>query len=40
MCEIQQAGLLRFDFELVTSVNQVCLDAASNGAKPGDQPSE
>src|SRR5882724_3271236 len=42
--KIQQAGLLsslsHFDFELVASLTKVSLDAASNGAEPGDQRCE
>ncbi len=42
--EIQQAGLLSsfryFDFEVVAGLTKLSLDAASNGAEPGDQRCE
>jgi len=44
MCEIQQAGLLRsfhhFDFEVVASLTKLSLDAAPDGAEPGNQRCE
>jgi len=42
--EIQQAGLLssfgHFDFEVVARLTKLSLNAASNGAEPGDQRCE
>src|SRR5208282_5101457 len=44
VCEIQQAGLLgsfrHFDFEVFPSLTKLSLDAASNGAEPGEQRCE
>ena len=44
MSEIQQAGLLgsfrHLDLEVVASLTKLSLDAASNGAEPGDQRCE